>query len=72
MDSETCCYIVVCREDRQPDGTPGNYTLLTRTVFLTEEGAAEYASGVSPSREPLVVKGRFAGLRFNDGRFPGA
>jgi len=57
-------FIVVCRNDRNADGTPGPYGLATRRVFSSEEQAQTYALGVSPSREPLVVRGRFDTLRF--------
>jgi hypothetical protein len=56
-------YIVIAREDRTPLGTPGRYTLATRAIFKTAEEADEYAAGISPSREPMVVPGRFNQLR---------
>lgn len=56
-------YVVIAREDRQPDGSPGRYTLATRATFKSEEAALSYAAGISSSREPLVVPGRFGELR---------
>jgi hypothetical protein len=55
-------YIVVCREDRQADGAPGEYSLATRRVFPDRCSAALYAAGISPSRDPLVVAGRWGEL----------
>lgn len=59
-------FIVVCRNDRNADGTTGPYGLATRRVFTSEAAAKDYAAGVSPSREPLVVQGSFDTLRFED------
>lgn len=56
-------YIVVCRDDSKEDGSPGDYTLATRTLFPTPEAAETYASGISPERHALVVGGRFPELR---------
>lgn len=56
-------YIVVCRDDTKEDGSPGDYTLATRTLFPTPEAADSYASGCSPERQPLVVGGLFTELR---------
>ena len=56
-------YIVICRADRTPEGAPGRYELATRTTFLASDAANGYADGISPSREPIVVSGRFAELR---------
>lgn len=56
-------YIVVCRDDRDPDGTPGGYCLATRATFESAAEAERYAATVSPSREPLVIAGRFHQLR---------
>jgi len=56
-------YVVIAREDRQPDGSQGRYTLCTRQIFATEQQAKDYADGVSPSREAIVVPGRFNELR---------
>lgn len=55
-------FIVVCRADRNADGSPGAYELATRRVFPTSEAAQEYAAGVSESRAPIVVSGDFAAL----------
>ncbi|OHD23798.1 MAG: hypothetical protein A2Y38_17055 [Spirochaetes bacterium GWB1_59_5] len=60
--------IVVCREDRKPDGTKGDYTLATRTVFENAVAAQRYAGGISDSRDPIVVPGDFEGLLFNTER----
>jgi len=56
-------YIVVCREDRKDDGTPGDYTLVTRTVFPNKEAAETFADGCASERQAIVVGGRFDGLR---------
>jgi len=56
-------YIVVCRENQKEDGTPGDYTLATRTVFPNKEVADTYASGCASTREALVIGGRFGDLR---------
>lgn len=56
-------YVVIAREDRSPDGTPGRYTLATRRIFLAEEAAKRYSVGISPSREPMVVPGDWRTLR---------
>jgi len=56
-------YVVIAREDRQPDGSQGRYTLATRAFFKTEEKAKDYAVGISSSREPLVIPGRFNQMR---------
>lgn len=57
-------YVVICREDRKPDGTKGRYVLGTRTVFTNEEQAECYAKTIHGSREPIVVPGRWEDLRF--------
>lgn len=56
-------YIVIAREDVNPDGSKGKYTLYTRQVFATEQEAKDYAAGVNESREPMVVSGDFVFLR---------
>jgi len=56
-------FVVIAREDRTPVGTPGRYTLATRTIFKTVKEAEDYASGISTSREPMVIPGRFNQLR---------
>jgi hypothetical protein len=58
-------FIVICRDDREPDGTQGRYALATRQVFHTEEDATKYAEGISSSREPLVIPGQFDQLRLS-------
>ena len=62
-------FIVICRDDVKPDGTRGDFSLATRTLFRTRIAAEDYAVGVDKSREPLVVHGRFLDLRIDDGRF---
>ena len=62
-------FIVVCRADKTPDGERGKFELATCTLFRTRVDAEDYAVGVSPSRVPLVVNGRFLDLRVDDGRF---
>lgn len=47
-------YIVICRDDSAPDGTPGHYVVATHRLF-TAEGAAKYAPTVASSREPRIV-----------------
>ncbi len=58
-------YVVVCRSDRDTGTLAGPYELATRTVFETSESAEKYAAEISASRAPLVVAGRFAGLRWD-------
>lgn len=51
-------YCVICRLDREPDGTKGRYAL-TRTSsqpFSSLKEAKAYASTINPSREPIVLK----------------
>jgi hypothetical protein len=60
-------FIVICREDKDPyDGEQGKgrYTLATRQVFFLEKDAEEFAKGINPSRDPLVVPGLYHQLRF--------
>jgi len=56
-------FIVVCRSDRTPDGEKGEYVLATRRVFTSREVADHYAATINPSREPLVIRGRWFELR---------
>ena len=49
-------YIVMCRDDRHEDGTPGGYSQATRKHFPTQEAAEQYASGISTSREPFIIQ----------------
>lgn len=58
-------YIVIARLDDALDGTKGKYTLATRTVFPTEEMAIAYTRPIQAVREPLVIPGDFANLRFD-------
>lgn len=57
-------FIVICRADRQEDGTKGDYELATRRVFESQIAANKFAAGISSSREPLVILGEFDNLRF--------
>jgi len=56
-------FIVIAREDRKDDGEPGDYSLATRGVFQRRSEAEAYAKGISESRAPIVVEGRFQDLR---------
>lgn len=56
-------FIVICREDKKEDGSPGKYTLATRTIFPSEEAAKMFADGCAYAREAIVVGGRFTELR---------
>lgn len=66
-------FVVVCRGDAAADSVYvfGTYELATRTVFPTRESAMEYAASVAEGRQPLVVAGRWGGLRRDAAeRFP--
>lgn len=56
-------YVVIARDDRNPDGTQGRYSLATRAIFKSESEAKDYAVGISSSREPMVIPGHFDQLR---------
>lgn len=56
-------YIVICREDRKEDGSPGDYVLATRTIFPNKGAATGYAAGCASERAAIVVGGRFTELR---------
>jgi len=56
-------YVVICRDDSF-SGESGPYVLATRRVFDSHDVATEYASGISPSREAIVVSGHWSMLRF--------
>ena len=47
-------YLVMCREDSEPDGTPGRYTLATSRTF-DALGAEKYADSIAPSREAAIL-----------------
>lgn len=64
-DSQASFYVVVCRGDREEGDDPAPYELATRTVFTTSVDAGLYARGINQAREPLVVEGRWKGLRFD-------
>ena len=49
-------YVVICLD-------AGQYVLTTRQVFQTRAQAEAYARGCSPSRQALVVEGRWFQLR---------
>lgn len=60
-------YIVICRDDRYSETSPpGDYILATRQVFRDAQSALDYAATVSPSREAIVVEGRWRQLRFKE------
>jgi hypothetical protein len=48
-------YIVIARDDSPASGGTGRY-IGSRKVFRTLEAAQDWASGVHPDREPLVVE----------------
>jgi hypothetical protein len=56
-------YIVICRDDQKDNGSPGDYTLATRTVFPDKGSAEAYASAIAVYREAIVVGGLFGELR---------
>lgn len=56
-------YAVISRADQQ-DGAKGIYELATRQLFSSMEQARTYAAGISGSREPVVIEGRW---RANNG-----
>ena len=59
----TITYAVICRDDTTEDGNDGEYTLATRTLFTDRNVAEAYANGINPSRDPIVVSGRWTELR---------
>jgi hypothetical protein len=46
---------MLCRDDRKPEGAPGDYAMSSR-VFDDADEARAHAVGISPSRFPLVVE----------------
>ena len=48
-------FLVICYNDFHPD-LPQDYVIATRRLFPTREMAQHYLEGVSPSRNPLLVK----------------
>lgn len=75
MKADTVDYVVICRADTDPSSeyAYGAYELATRTVFPTRKAALEYAAGIAEARQPLVIPGRWAGLRWDAAaRFPRA
>lgn len=51
-------FYVICRLDRNEDGTKGPYVLCRRSEppFTTRKEAETYAAGINPSREPIVLQ----------------
>lgn len=50
-------YLVLCREDVLPTGEPGNYVLPSQAkTFATFQEAVTYATALSHSRQPIVVR----------------
>ena len=63
MTRET--FVVICRDDFTPGADQkGPYLLASRQVFASAEDARDYARGISPSREPLVIVGDWLNLRW--------
>lgn len=50
-------FLVLCREDTRPDGSPGDYVVTAKRSgpFDSVKDALHYAKSISPSRHPLVV-----------------
>ena len=46
---------VLCRDDRKPDGTPGDYSMSIR-IFDNADDARLDANGISCSRFPIIVE----------------
>ena len=63
MYARVVTYVVVCRDDRKPDGSKGDYTLATRRAFALREDAEAYARGLSESLDPIVVRVDYSALR---------
>jgi len=57
-EPEPGMFLVLCREDTRPDGSPGDYVVTAKRSgpFATEEKAMDYAASINPSRYPLVVQ----------------
>lgn len=53
---EPRAFMVVCRSDTKPDGSPGDFVLATRQVFTDMFQALKYGRSISPSREPHLLK----------------
>lgn len=47
-------HLVICRLDRKPDGSPGDYVIATRHLFSYGD-AKDYAKTIARSREPRVI-----------------
>lgn len=54
MDSKRR-YLVICRGDRKPNGTKGEYELATHKFWRDENKAKGYAATCAPSREAVVI-----------------
>jgi hypothetical protein len=48
-------FMIVCRDDTQPDGTKGKFVLATRRTFKDMFKALKYGQSISPAREPKVL-----------------
>jgi hypothetical protein len=53
-------YVVICRDDA------GFYTLASRRYWHVWEHALAYSKTIAPTREPIVVSGRWHELRNAD------
>ena len=42
-------FLIICKDDE------GRYRLVTRQTFNSEEEAKQRASGIAPSRQPIIV-----------------
>lgn len=51
-------YYVICRLDRNEDGSKGKYSLCrsSEEPFDTLGQARDYAKSINPSREPKILK----------------
>ena len=52
-------YVVICRLDRQDDGSKGRYSLCRTSrpeFFSDKQTAVAYAKTINPSREPIVLR----------------
>jgi hypothetical protein len=48
-------YYVICRGDTTSGNKKGKYVLLRDRPFYNYELAADYVTGVAPSREPKIL-----------------
>ena len=49
-------FLVLCREDSLPDGSPGNYVFATSKTFKEYREALRYLETISTSRNPIMVR----------------